>query len=348
MRNDIRSAFSLSYPFALLLLLTLFSTCAYAAAYGKLDIQVPSPKCKIYVDDKLIGQGNKVVKLTAGTHKIKVLENGKTIFLKKQAVAANKYLAIKASPAKVEKKVVIDENLLAPMPQIEATPEAEPVTLAPTHEAAAPMALESIAEKPLAEEKAPEKPAPSEFNFKYFLLPQYVMDGVDFVGGVGLAAGFDCGFEKGWRSEMVLSLFSSTTKDRALSEGSFGMNDLDFGVLYKFAGETLLGFDLSGYYTGTGLSFYTFTHDPASSVIKAHLAANEDYEESIANGCGFYYKLGRRFTGYYGIQFDCGIRTAVVNTIASSTTTNKTTKIARDVSMPFSLPTYIFYIGAVF
>ncbi len=109
----------------ILLMMAIFPVCSLAASFGKLEIQVPNSKCKIYVDNKYKGHGKLTLKLKAGAHKVKVLENGKMIYKKVITVAAHKYLAIKAYAKSAKKQVSQAEEPLTPEPSVAETPSEE-------------------------------------------------------------------------------------------------------------------------------------------------------------------------------------------------------------------------------
>jgi hypothetical protein len=322
----------------ILSILLIFSACAFAASFGKLEIQVPSQKCKIYIDNHYMGQGHLTVKLKPGKHKIKVLENGKVIYKEVKLIAANKYLAIKAQPAVTEKESLpsIPVIPITAAPYVGQPSAGEPPAVAP-----------AVATRPEAA-RLPENEQTNEFNIEYYSLLQEYLESANSQGGIGASLGLDCGWSSVLRGDASISIFSGTSKDRTIHEGTLGISNLDLGILYKFDGMKLMDFDLSGLYAGLGLGSYNFTHDPSDKVLRQYSAMNYKYEESIANNYGFYFKFGYRFVYFNGYRFDCGIKSVIVNTTASSTLTNKITKVKTDDSLPYSLPITTLYFGLVF
>jgi hypothetical protein len=327
-------------PGLILLILLLFSSCAFAASLGKLEVQVPNAKCKIYIDNKLMGQGRMIVKLKPGAHKIKAFDGKKMIYNDTKIIVAGKYLAIKAYPAVAAKKGATPTTEALATPESIANPFLSPFTSESS--AVAPVVTaEPVAAIP------PENNQANGFNAEYYGSIQGYPECPDFQSGIGASLGLDCGWRNGLRGDISVSSFNGNSKNSGISEGTLGISSLDLGILCKFDEVRLIGLDLSGFYAGFGLGYYDFTHDPSDKVSKQYSSINYTYEDSIANNWGFYSKFGYRFV-YSNWRFDCGIKSAIVNTIASSAITNTITKAETDDSISYSLPITTIYFGLVF
>ncbi|MFC1767312.1 hypothetical protein ACFLZ2_02010 [Candidatus Margulisiibacteriota bacterium] len=332
------------------ILLLIFSANTFAVSYGKIEIQVPDKTFKIYVDDKLAGSGTVIVKVKPGSHKIKVLENGKMVLLEHKTVKAGQYIAMKGAPKKKVPPPVITPEVTAvataedqlmpedlesqeqmPSHLIVGTAEAEPLFISKYKAETEP---EKEAEPAGSAEPAKEEKDKSESNY-YFFPGMRLAD--DYAGGcLGYSFGAEFGEDDALRYDCSLSMFSMQSKHAVISEGDLGVTVIDLGMI-KNEGE---------WYWGGGLGYYMFNNTIAASVIAEKQALNLDYSESIDSGLGYYFKAGRRFVAY-DKDWHIGFKAALASTTAKSHELNTITLVETDNELPYGFPITSIYLGIV-
>ena len=235
----------LKYPVFILLMIAVFSFGVLAAVFGRLEVQVPNVKYKIYIDNIYRGRGDTTVRLRAGYHKVKVLENGSLVYKKSIYVTANKYRAIKAVSISANKPA-------AARPMVAA--EAE--TSRPTT-TQAPYAAETSAPRPESRPVAEARPAAEErpTTVNGVLIPPQdkkprwgltanasALGAYGFYSGLGMMLGVG-GFYSdvlmpGWRYEVAASYCSGFGND--IVKG-LSFIPIEFSVKNRFNDNITIG-----------------------------------------------------------------------------------------------------------
>lgn len=320
--------------FLCLLLFTAFSFNALAASFGKIEVRCPNDQCKIYIDDRYMATGSMLIKIKPGDHKIMVRERGLILLNTVKFVEADKYISFKAIElTSGETDFIFTEEAVTEPGQMPETPQATE-KIAPSSRPA------GISEQPPiqpATQGTPSTISTDDFSLHYYVMPGMHMEDKYCSSGVTLGLGMEFGWGNSLMYDLSLSSSSGNNKKAVISEGTLAVNNLDIGIVYK----------IGDFYAGTGAGYYTFNHTLASSVIKEKAALNLAYDETIDNNFGFYCKGGYRFT-FSGINFDIGVKSVIVNTVATSTDKDKTTLVETENKLHYGLPITTVYLGVLF